>query len=74
MQRNQVNKSGRTGIAARDTIFEKDYMIRLLDDEKNEVELKLAHSNFECIPRDILQVVSNMHLKENDSTKEDESD
>lgn len=29
-------------------------MIRLIDEEKNEVELKLAHSNFEYIPREIL--------------------
>ena len=36
------------------TEFDKDFVIKYVDEANAEVELKLAHSNFEYMPRDIL--------------------
>ena len=41
--------------------FEKDYRIRVLDQETGEIELKLAQKGFEYMPRDILQLIGKQH-------------
>lgn len=45
------------------TEFDKDYVIKIIDEVKNEVELKLAHSNFEYMPRDVLQMIGNQNTQ-----------